>query len=688
MSSVVTTPPPITPGPDPAASPAPPAFARVNIDAALALGLAAGVVAVTFLLKATPDGNNLAAGTWVEIALVLVGAGLVVAAVLAGARWQRWGLLSVALFAALVMLTFVSIAWSVQPDASWLEGNRALSYLAAFVGAMALARIAPRRWPALIGAIAIAATVVSGWALLAKVFPGTLDASDPYGRLSVPFGYWNALGLAAAIGLPACLWAGGRRESARILRTLAVPALAILITTLVLSYGRGALAAAVIGLAFWFAAVPFRLRAAVLLLLATVGAAVPSIWAIASRALTHDKIALASRVSAGRTFGVVLVLTLLALSAAGYVASTAVDRRTPSPDLRRRVVIAFVAVAALIPVGGVVALAASSRGLTGEISHAWNSLTTDAAHPGDTSGRLVRLGSSRPVYWREGLLVGEHAAFKGVGAGGFQVASLRYAKNRWGVAAQAHSYVVQTFADFGVLGLLVSLALLAVWARAARAAVGLRAARAGPEHTVERAGMMTLLAVVVIFGLHSAIDWTWLVPGVALPALACAGWLAGRGSLALMPERLRGLRGPATAPGAAGAATAIAAVALIGAWAIWQPLRAANANSAALAALAKGDIAVAFTDARSAAAYDPESTAPLTTLSDLYSAVGDPARARLELRRATSLQPDDPDTWEQLGEFEFYVRHDGRAALGPLRHALTLDPSAQSIHNDIANASS
>ena len=43
--------------------------------------------------------------------------------------------------------------------------------------------------------------------------------------------------------------------------------------------------------------------------------------------------------------------------------------------------------------------------------------------------------------------------------------------------------------------------------------------------------MVTLLAVVVTYAVSSLIDWTWFIPGVTVPALVCAGWLAGRGPL-------------------------------------------------------------------------------------------------------------------------------------------------------------
>ena len=52
-----------------------------------------------------------------------------------------------------------------------------------------------------------------------------------------------------------------------------------------------------------------------------------------------------------------------------------------------------------------------------------------------------------------------------------------------------------------------------------------------PAYTPERIGMLTMLCIVIVFGVHSFADWTWYVPGDAFVALLCAGWLAGRGPL-------------------------------------------------------------------------------------------------------------------------------------------------------------
>ena len=49
--------------------------------------------------------------------------------------------------------------------------------------------------------------------------------------------------------------------------------------------------------------------------------------------------------------------------------------------------------------------------------------------------------------------------------------------------------------------------------------------------------MLSMLCLVVVFGVHSLVDWTWYVPGDACVALLCAGWLAGRGPLSASRRR-------------------------------------------------------------------------------------------------------------------------------------------------------
>lgn len=648
----------------------------------VSLALAAGFVLIAFV---TSGGVDLGPNTWTEIVLVLLGAVLAGALLLYAPAGRPWGLVTLALFAALTALTAVSIAWSVQPDGSWLEANRTLSYLAVFGAAIALARLLGNRWRGVIGALAIAATVLSAYALLVKVFPGTFDANDPVGRVRAPFDYWNATGLIAALGLPACLWAGARRDRGRASRALTVPAVALLITVLILSYSRSALLAAIVGVGLWFALVPLRLRAAVVLGLGAAGGAALTVWALATHPLTHDRASLAARTSAGHSFGLLLVFVLAVLAVLGLVAAFAMDRAAPAPALRRRAGIVLIGLVALVPLLGVGALATSSRGLTGELSHAWSTLTNPNSGVGDNPNRLVELGNSRPRYWREGIKVGEHQLLHGVGAAGYGTARTRYTSDPW-IVEHAHSYPIETFADFGLIGLAVNLALLVAWGLASARTLLVRRVRprtaavppdepARAENAQERMGLLTLLAMVVVFGVHSTIDWTWFIPGTAIPAVFCAGWLAGRGPL---ERRFASRRRPPSLlarPHLAAALAGILALALLAAWTVWQPLRSSNADSVAITALGSGNAQAAFADARGAASSDPLSVEPLWELSAIYTAAGNEHAAHAELVKAISLQPENPATWRELGFYDLQHAQPHKA-IGVLQHSLLLDPSS------------
>ena len=90
---------------------------------------------------------------------------------------------------------------------------------------------------------------------------------------------------------------------------------------------------------------------------------------------------------------------------------------------------------------------------------------------------------------------------------------------------------MQTLADLGWVGLGLSLLAALAWLIAAVRVSACVAATAAPPWDAERVGLATLACVVVVFGVHSTIDWTWFVPGNVVPALLCAGWVASRATL-------------------------------------------------------------------------------------------------------------------------------------------------------------
>jgi hypothetical protein len=402
---------------------------------------------------------------------------------------------------------------------------------------------------------------------------------------------------------------------------------------------------------------------------------------------------------------------IVVLALAGLAVGFLTGRRAPSPRTRRRAGALLLAALVLGVLGFAGALAHSHRGFTGSISHAVDSLTNpNAKPPSNTADRLTAVASVRARYWKEAIQIFEAHPGLGAGALGYHTARLRYRSVTIDVH-HAHGFIVQTLADLGLVGLLTALALLACWMAAAGRAThplnrewtGWRELRARTmprwrsvslPYTPERVALLTMLCVVVAFGAHSFVDWTWYVPGNACVALLFAGWLAGRGPLS------RVLAGRAATAGQVGdgvsssaawtparrlrslpelgrtrvvVAVAVIAAALLAAWSQWQPQRSEDARQQALALLASNHPA-ALAAAQTATDRDPLSVQSLFALSAVQQASGEPALARATLQRAVRLQPSNPEPWLHLGLYE--LSKDPHTALSDLEAAIYLDPQS------------
>jgi hypothetical protein len=718
------------------------AISRANAMVWSTLLTAGMACLVTFLAK---GGLNLESMTVTEIVLTLAaGLASAVAIVLTPAarsllEGPKYGLWPLALLIAFTALSGLSVVWSVQPDISWQDAGRLLAYSGVFGASVALVRLAPDRWPAILGGLTLAATVVCGYALATKVFPGRLAPAVTYARLEEPYGYWNAIGLTAAMGVIGCMWLGARRAGHALLSALAYPATGIMGVTLMLAYSRGALVALAIGVALWLCIVPLRLRGAAVLIVGGLGAAAVVGWDFSRHALTTDNIPLAQRAGAGHQLGVLLLVMVLALTLVGVAIGFLCGRRPLPRPTRTRAGAILLALIALALVGFAGALAHSHRGFTGSITHTVDTLTNPNARvPPNSPGRLTAVASVRARYWKQALQVFDAHPAVGAGAAGYETASLRYRTVLLEVK-HAHGFVVQTLADLGAIGLALALALLLTWMAAAgrathpfnrrwtswRAWLDIRAdahpgwRRSPQPYTPERIGMLSMLCLVVVFGVHSLVDWTWYVPGDAFVALLCAGWLAGRGPLdaydsgsaaarewsaaarttpadldpatggafASMPPAGAPVPGePSVGPGVrrprslreigpmrVGVATAAVIAALLAAWSQWQPQRSVNASQEALALLSVNPNS-ALSKAQAAVARDPLSAQALIVLAAVRQATGEPALAKATLQRAVRLQPSNPQTWLALARHD--LASEPAVALKELQAAIYLNPES------------
>ena len=671
-------------------------------SAVLGTGVAIALAAAAF---AAAGGLRLERTTDVLIAMMLGSAALVATALLrrpitADAPLRGGGpLLAFGLFAA---FTALSVLWSLTPGDSWIEANRTFAYLAVFAAGIALVRLLPGRWPGMVMGIGAGCLLISTWALFTKVFPASLAADETYARLREPFAYWNSVGLMAALGVPPMLWLAARRSGHAAANALAWPAIAVLLVCLMLSYSRGALVALVVGVALWFLCVPLRLRAITALAAGVLGAAPLVAWAFSQDGLTTDRAPIAARVDAGHEFGALLVLMAVVLLAAGLVVHFVVAQRSLTPRTRRLAGRGALAVLALVPIVAVILVATAPGGIEGQVSKTWDQLTDpDARTPANTPDRLTATSSVRARYWAEALDVHATEPWLGTGAGAYATVRTRFRDDALAVR-HAHGYVVQTLADLGWIGLGLSLIAAFAWLAAAARATGVHRRARGLPFDAERIGMLTLAVVVIVFGVHSAVDWTWFVPANAAVAMLAAGWVVGRGPLR---ERLENPAGPAPPPGTwphasrlrrmansvpplrgLGAALVLV-LALAAAWAAFQPVRAVHAGDTAFDRLDAGQVEAAESIATIATRRNPLSIDPLFELAAIQQARGQAQEAEGTLERAVRLEPASAEAWRRLGELRLTALNDQQGALSAFRAAYYLDPKNPASTSDILEAS-
>jgi hypothetical protein len=671
---------------------------EVRPDWVAALVLGAVLAGVAF---GAAGGTQIGRTTVVEILMVLLGGAVVAAAVVWGRRGPIYGAVSLFLFAALAALTALSVTWAVVPELAYIEAGRTFAYLAVFAAGVAGARLAPRWGHVAVKGIVLAAIAATAYALAARVWPGSIGENEISNRIGQPFEYWNAVGSTAALALPGLLWLGSRGGGSVAGRVAAYPAMGAAILAILLTQSRGALAAAAVGAIAWFAIVPLRLRSLPVLLLPSLAAGLVAAWALSKDAFAEAAQPLAVKQSVAGEFGLLLLLMTTMLVVAGLAVNLGRGRVAPTVRVRRRLGIGALVVACAIPLVALTSVAFSDRGLGGTIEDRVDELTseTDTAPTEQGAGRFAAASSTRGKYWREAGRVFADRRSVGTGAGTFATARLRH-RNDASVTRHAHGFVPQTLADLGIVGVAVTTLLLLAWLVAALRTTALyprvlpfrrRDGEPPPRRdwNSERAAVVALGLIAIVFGLQSAIDWTWFVPGPTAMALVAAGIVAGRGPAAALPEGgtidLRApLRDPSP-PRILSAGTVIL-VAVLTAWTIWQPWAADRQTTEAIELADAGDLDGALAKTGDAADTNPVSSEPLLVEAAIATRAGGESVAEAALEDAVLKFPGEPETWYRLAAFQLGTLDEPAKAAETIRGALYLDPHSVSARQLLLEA--
>ena len=542
------------------------------------------------------------------------------------------------------------------------ETDRVLVYLGFFLAAFLIAQTDKRRQRFAEG-IAIGLALVAFAALASRLLPHALELGPELNsgpRLRYPLGYWNADGIVFGIGIALMLWMS-RRTLTPFLRWFAVASLPVLMLALYLTYSRGGLLSLLVAGGCLLALSHDRLW---LLAVGAIGAlgALPALIAVQDRRGIADFIDEPGVADQGVTVllvllgGIALALALYAglrrlESREGGLTGRAVElSRNPVVLKRGAVVLALVAIAAAIAVGG----------------RAWDQFTADDVQfpnqPEQHFGSLS--GANRDEFWGVAIDAFGEKPVLGDGAGTYQFAwdELRSIPVP---VSEAHSVYLEAFAELGVLGGLLVLALVGslLW-------TGFAAWRAASGAQQEL--YAALLAAMLAFAVGAAIDWFWetaLLGGIFF--LAGGALVAGR-CVQLSPggDPAGNGRGERRRFGLAIAGLAIAwitALALIG------PLLVDREIEASQAAAAEGNIAGAVEHADTARSIEPWAASPYVQLGLLAQQQGDFPAARERLTQA--IEREDRN-WI-LYYLRSKIEHEAgelAAARADLRRAQQLNP--------------
>jgi len=515
---------------------------------------------------------------------------------------------SLGLLGSLALWSALSSFWSGSVELSVIEADRVLAYLGVFLAAFLIAQTAERRQRFAEG-LTIALVAVAFLALASRLLPDLtgVDLGGP--RLRYPLGYWNANGAMFGMAIALLLWSS-RHATWRALRWVSLGAMPSALLALYFTYSRGGLLVLVVG-----AICLLALSADRLWLLgyfaASLLATLPAVLAVQARRELADGIPGQAIVDQGVTVLLILaagtVFALLAFAAlrrAEERAGPLINRALAAsrdPRLLRGVAIAagVVAVVAAISVGG----------------RAWDRFSSpDIYFPEQPEQHFGQLsGAGRHDFWRVSVDTFADRPVLGTGAGAYEYAWESRRSIDMAIH-DAHSIYLEAFAELGVLGGLLVLALIGFLLASAFAAW--RGAQGG-----ERSQAAVLLAVMLAFAVGAAFDWFWELHGLGVvfflaAGVAVAARCAQRGEGPPPAERSREGRRFGLAIVGLGLAW-LSAVALIG------PLLVEREIEASQAAAAEGKLGDAFSHADNARDIEPWAASPYLQLGLLAELQGD-----------------------------------------------------------------
>ena len=466
------------------------------------------------------------------------------------------------------------------------------------------------------------------------------------------------------IAIALLLWMSRRALSAT-LRWLSVAAIPAVLLTLYFTYSRGGLLSLLIAVACLLALSRDRLWLLATLALGALGA-LPAVIAVGSRTSLADNLASQASVNQGVTVGLILIGGI-ALSLALYGALRRAERRGGKLTSRALVISRERSFLKRLGVAIVLLVIGAAIALGGQALKQFNTYPNFPSQPSQHFGQLS--GAGREDFWRVAIDAFGEEPIHGIGAGTYQFAWDQHRSIDTPVL-NAHSLYLEAFAELGVIGGMLVLALIGtlLW-------YGFSAWRAAPDPSRDR--YAALFAAMLSFAVGAGLDWFWQIAGLGAIFFLAAGVLVGVRCAQLRQAAGQGRKAAGRNYGltVAGLALAwIAAIALIG------PLLVERELDASRSAAAGGNLASAVGHANTARSIEPWAASPYVQLGLLAELQGDYAS---DQRLSQAIEREGRN-WQL-----YYLRSnaerkagDRSGAAADLARARQLNPLEPCLHGD------
>jgi hypothetical protein len=281
-------------------------------------------------------------------------------------------------------------------------------------------------------------------------------------------------------------------------------------------------------MAVYLVLVPERLRALFFLLLTLAPTAAIAWWSAGQSALMENKVPLDLKMEAAAPLRIYIVVSLLAVSAV-FLAFMAFEKKVSiGQSVSRLASRAVLGIAVLAASAGLISFVASRPDFVRYLGDTYTSVSAEKSKEVG-AGRLLEVGAAqRWQVWREAVANWEDHPLGGTGAQSFPLVHMMRRSAGTSYMKQAHGLPFSLLSELGTVGFILGTAFVGTLMTVST----LSYCRIREPASRRLPG--AVIALMVIYLLHTSFDWDWnmftLTMAFMLFAGMMAGWHAGAAS--------------------------------------------------------------------------------------------------------------------------------------------------------------